>query len=72
MTVTDTDLGHFGELVERVAPLKTAKPLPHTKDEDCTLGPDDCCTMCGVYHGEPCPQCDGRGFHREGCLAAEW
>ena len=40
----------------------------HTRDEDCTVDPaDDCCIECGVYHGDPCPACDGRGFHREAC-----
>lgn len=39
----------------------------HTKDEDCTLGPSDACTGCGVLHGDACPTCRGRGYHREGC-----
>jgi hypothetical protein len=26
-----------------------------------------CCTGCGVYHGDPCPSCGGCGFHNEGC-----
>jgi hypothetical protein len=27
------------------------------------LGADDCCPRCGVYHGEPCPECGRRGYH---------
>lgn len=39
----------------------------HTKDEDCTLDENDTCIICGVAHGDPCPECGGRGFHRENC-----
>lgn len=40
----------------------------HERDEDCTVDPKtDCCTACGVYHGDPCPECKGRGFHKAGC-----
>jgi DnaJ-class molecular chaperone len=39
----------------------------HTKDSDCTIGPDDTCTKCGVTHGDPCPMCKGRGFHKTSC-----
>jgi hypothetical protein len=40
----------------------------HTKDADCTVDPTtDSCRECGVYHGDPCPACDGRGFHVDGC-----
>lgn len=39
----------------------------HTKDSDCTVGPDYCCIGCGVAHGHPddyaCPDCGGHGFH---------
>lgn len=40
---------------------------PHTADEDCTLDDNGTCVACGVWHGDPCPRCAGRGFHREGC-----
>lgn len=44
----------------------------HTADSHCTVDPaSDCCTGCGVYHGDPCPSCEGRGFHREGCADAD-
>jgi hypothetical protein len=39
----------------------------HTRDEDCTLDADEFCTACGVSHCETCPDCGGRGFHRDGC-----
>jgi hypothetical protein len=37
----------------------------HTRDADCTLGPDLCCIGCGVdgTPNEPCQDCGGRGFH---------
>lgn len=43
-------------------------PLTHHTDADCTLDPaDDTCRICGVWHGDPCPECDGRGYHSEEC-----
>ena len=37
----------------------------------CTIDPaTDCCITCGTLHGDPCPACRGRGFHRPGC--SEW
>ena len=39
----------------------------HTIDEDCTLNDNDVCIICGVHHGEPCPECDGRGYHQGDC-----
>ena|GEM_PF-5171563 len=39
----------------------------HWRDEDCVLDENDVCTVCGVIHGDPCPECGARGFHREGC-----
>lgn len=36
----------------------------HTRDADCTLGPDCCCIGCGVDHSnDPCLDCGGRGHH---------
>lgn len=44
----------------------------HTKDSDCTVDPEtQCCIYCGVWHGEECPECKGRGFHNEGCSEYE-
>lgn len=51
-----------------------AKPAGHTKDSDCTLDENSCCVVCHVWHDEECPECGGRGFHKETCevvLAAE-
>lgn len=42
----------------------------HTRDEDCTVGKDGCCTVCGVSHTAEC-DCGGRGFHRPGCPEIE-
>ena len=39
----------------------------HVKDSDCTLDATGTCVVCGVYHGDPCEQCGGRGFHNQGC-----
>ncbi len=25
------------------------------------------CPVCSVYHGDPCPDCGGRGFHNGQC-----
>jgi len=37
---------------------------PHTTDADCTLAlRSDCCVICGVWHGDPCLDCGGRGYH---------
>ena len=38
----------------------------HTADSDCTVINDEC-SECGVYHGDPCPICGGRGFHALTC-----
>lgn len=43
----------------------------HRTDEECTVGCDGCCTVCGVSHGAPCLECGGRGFHRERCSKVE-
>lgn len=43
------------------------EPLPHTKDDDCIVDPeDDSCMVCHVWHGPAC-DCGGRGFHRDDC-----
>lgn len=44
----------------------------HGKDSDCTIDPEtDCCTECGVWHADPCPDCGGRGFHNDGCFRSD-
>ena len=40
----------------------------HVQDEDCRVGHDGTCLLCGVYHGDACPNCGGRGFHRAICF----
>ena len=41
----------------------------HNTDADCTLDDTNSCIICGVYHGEPCIECGGRGFHNGNCKA---
>lgn len=42
--------------------------IAHTTDTDCTIDPETgCCSLCGVLHGDPCPECGGRGLHIENC-----
>jgi len=41
--------------------------MTHTTDRDCTLDHNDICVECGVWHGDPCPSCGGRGFHLDSC-----
>lgn len=40
----------------------------HERDEDCDVDQTtSTCRVCGVYHGDPCEKCSGRGFHRDNC-----
>jgi hypothetical protein len=43
----------------------------HMKDSDCTLDDNLICTVCGVWHGEPCQECEGKGFHLDTCSEME-
>lgn len=46
----------------------TGHPPIHTRDSDCTIDPQTgCCTVCGVEHREPCPDCGHTAFHSAGC-----
>lgn len=41
----------------------------HWIDTDCTVDPQtDTCEVCGVYHGDECGLCGGRGYHNPGCI----
>lgn len=46
----------------------TATPT-HSTEADCAglLADDDCCTVCGVSHANPCPDCGARGYHLATC-----
>ena len=58
-SVNDSDYAR-AEIVKPVA-----KPAHlHIQDEDCVVRRDHTCCICGVYHGDPCPTCGGRAFHR--------
>lgn len=40
----------------------------HTHDAHCTVDSEtDTCSICGVYHGYPCEECFGTGFHSRRC-----
>jgi len=43
----------------------------HTSDADClaadSIDATNTCTICGAYHGDPCPECGGRGYHQPDC-----
>jgi hypothetical protein len=42
--------------------------VSHQQDSDCTIGIHGLCVVCMVDHsGDPCPDCDGRGFHKPTC-----
>jgi len=44
----------------------------HERDSDCTLDPAvDVCIYCHVSHGDPCPECSGRGYHVAGCAMSD-
>ena len=45
-------------------------PKEHASDVDCAGHIDRKtgeCRVCHVYHGDPCRDCGGRGFHRTDC-----
>jgi hypothetical protein len=42
----------------------------HKTDADCNVI-DDECVECGVFHGDTCRECGGRGFHDAGCSDIE-
>lgn len=63
--------------------LAVVEPIPepaaaHTCDADClaagmvpTLDEMDECPVCHVLHGEPCPWCGDRGYHKPDCQSTE-
>ena len=52
----------------RVDRLLKETTVNHSQDSDCTVNPEtNCCYGCGVEHGDPCPVCGGRGYHRADC-----
>lgn len=58
-------LGRARDLIAQVSARR--ETVAHFHDSDCTPDSDDCCTECGTYHGDPCPECEGRGFHEQAC-----
>lgn len=45
--------------------------MPHRKDGDCLLGPDDTCVVCGVTHVADCDGCGPSSHHAVGCEASD-
>lgn len=40
----------------------------HHQDSECTIDSETyTCIYCGVYHGDKCVICGGRGFHKWEC-----
>lgn len=39
----------------------------HRRDSDCVLDETETCIVCSVSHGDPCPDCEARGFHLDTC-----
>ncbi|KAA6459606.1 hypothetical protein DYQ86_15925 [Acidobacteria bacterium AB60] len=45
----------------------------HNSDGDCVVDPEtNCCSECGVEHGDPCPECGKKAFHAESCSVEAW
>lgn len=60
--------------IERAARLELGAAVPsHCSDRRCPglIDAEGCCDCCGVDHSAPCPACQQRGFHAEGCAEAE-
>ena len=58
------------KLVKKLHPGKNHPRPDHSSDADCAGHVNQetlTCSVCGVYHGNPCPLCGGRGFHAENC-----
>lgn len=54
--------------MEKTARNGAAVSRAHERDEDCDVNPEtDTCRECGTEHGDPCPHCEARAFHRKGC-----
>jgi hypothetical protein len=46
--------------------------IEHCSDEDCDVdSTTGCCRECGVWHGDPCPVCNGKGYHRGACALSD-
>jgi hypothetical protein len=59
-SITRANLSHLRESVNGTA-----------VDADCTINPQShCCTVCAVYHGDPCEICGGAAYHYQDC--PEW
>jgi hypothetical protein len=61
--------------IPKTCPLPDYQEIPtHTKDSDCQPFIDpltDTCIVCHVTHGEPCPECQQRGYHKPDCSLSD-
>jgi hypothetical protein len=50
----------------------TTTTIIHTTDEHCTVDAElEYCTGCGADHSGSCLVCEGRAFHRDGCVLSD-
>lgn len=47
--------------------IRTPGDWKHRRDGDCVLDETETCIVCNVGHGDPCPDCEARGFHLDTC-----
>lgn len=46
--------------------------MEHNQDKDCEgYVVDGVCSICGAGHGDPCPECGQRAYHRHDCDLSE-
>lgn len=61
-------LNRAADTLEAIADRLDAETRPHEADEDCTIDPaTGLCFVCGVEHGDPCPECGATAYHRPDC-----
>lgn len=50
-----------------------AREASHVRDEDCKgfVDASGCCSICGAGHGDPCEECSGSAYHRDGCTQSD-
>lgn len=53
--------------MERHLASRSEGITPHRRDTDCVLDETNTCVVCGVWHGDRCLCCGGRGYHWPEC-----
>jgi len=61
-------MGDLERQIRNAEGARLIEPESNACDE-CNLPLDstDSCPRCGVYHGDPCPECERRGYHVADC-----